>query len=273
MAAFRRRTGVPAMDLVDIGANLTHEAFRDDLEAVLARATDAGVQRIVVTGADETGSREALDLARRHPERLRATAGVHPHAAKDAGPRVLDTLRGLAEHPLVAAIGETGLDFNRDFSPRPIQEQRFAEQLELAERTGRPVFAHQRDAHERFIEILRPIRARLSAIVVHCFTGTEAELEDCLALDCHIGITGWICDERRGHHLREFVDRIPADRLMIETDSPYLLPRDLKPRPRGRRTEPSYLPHILETVARARGDDPAELAAATTATARRFFGF
>lgn len=261
------------MELVDIGANLTHEAFRSDLDAVLERATAAGVHRLVITGADETSSRKALVLARRHPERMRATAGVHPHAAKDAGERSVEILRGLAADPLIAAIGEAGLDFNRDFSPRDVQEHLFVKQLELAVETGLPVFAHERDAHERFAAILREVRSELAGIVVHCFTGTEAELDAYLELDCHIGVTGWICDERRGHHLQGFVGRIPADRLMLETDAPYLMPRDLEPRPRSRRNEPAHLPHILGTVARARGDNPEDLAAATTATARRFFGF
>ena len=261
------------MQLVDIGANLTHEAFHGDLEAVLERAHEAGVERMVITGADEAGSRAALDLARRYSDRFRATAGVHPHVAAEASPKIIDTLRGLAEHPLVVSIGEAGLDFHRDLSPRDAQERLFERQLELAAETGLPVFAHQRDAHDRFMEILRPWRAHLSGIVVHCFTGTEAELDDYLALDCHVGITGWICDERRGHHLREFVHRIPSDRLMVETDAPYLLPRDLDPKPRSRRNEPMYLPHIVETLARARGEDPETCAAATTATARRFFGF
>ena len=261
------------MDLVDIGANLTHEAFHSDLEAVLTRASEVGVQRLVITGADETGSREALDLARRHPERMRATAGVHPHVAASVSPGVVDRLRALTENPLIAAIGEAGLDFNRDFSPRAEQERLFEQQLELAVATGLPVFAHERDAHERFVDILRPYRPELQAIVVHCFTGTEDELAAYLDLDCHIGITGWICDERRGHHLQQFVHRVPTERLMLETDAPYLLPRDLKPKPRSRRNEPCHLPHILGTVARARGDNPADLAAATTATSRRFFGF
>ncbi len=236
------------------------------------RARSAGVGRLMITGADEAGSRQAAELARRDPASLRATAGVHPHAAEHASPAVIDTLRELAADPMVAAIGETGLDFNRDFSPREVQERLFEQQLALAAETGLPVFAHQRDAHERFMSILRPWREHIGLIVVHCFTGTEAELGDYLALDCHIGVTGWICDERRGHHLREFIGQVPLDRLMIETDAPYLLPRDLKPKPRSRRNEPAYLPHIAETVAAARGESVAALAAGTTATAERFFG-
>jgi TatD DNase family protein len=260
------------MDLVDICANLTHDAFDEDRAAVLERAREAGVGRLMITGADEAGSRQALALARHDPASLRATAGIHPHAAEHASAAVIETLRELAADPLVAAIGETGLDYNRDFSPREVQERLFEQQLALAAETGLPVFAHQRDAHERFMAILRPWREHIGRIVVHCFTGTEAELADYLALDCHIGVTGWICDERRGHHLREFIGRVPLERLMIETDAPYLLPRDLKPKPRSRRNEPAHLPHIAETVAAARGEALEALAAGTTATAERFFG-
>jgi TatD DNase family protein len=261
------------MELVDIGSNLTHESFRDDLDDVLQRASDAGVHRIVVTGADEKGSRDALELARRYPARLRATAGVHPHVARNAGSDVIDNLRLLAEQELVVAVGEAGLDFNRDFSPRDIQRELFERQLQLAIELGMPVFAHERDAHGAFVEIVEPLRDRLGPLVVHCFTGTCEELDAYLALDCHIGITGWICDERRGQHMHDFLARIPPDRLMIETDAPYLLPRDLQPKPKSRRNEPANLPHILETLARIRGEAPERLAETTTATARRFFGF
>ena len=261
------------MELVDICVNLTHKSFRDDLDAVLERATTAGVQQMVNTGADEASSVEARALAREHPQRMRATAGVHPHVAARASEAVTDALHALAADPLVTAIGEAGLDFNRDFSPRAEQERVFEQQLEVAVATGLPVFAHERDAHERFVAILRRYRAELTAVVVHCFTGSEEALAAYLDLDCHIGLTGWICDERRGEHLREFIHRIPEDRLMVETDAPYLLPRDLEPRPKSRRNEPMYLPHIVERIAAVRGEDPATLAAATTATARRFFGF
>jgi len=260
------------MELFDIGANLTHESFAGDLDAVLQRADDAGVVRMVVTGADERGSRKALALAERFPGRLYATAGVHPHVASDASDDVIANLRELASHDAVVAVGEAGLDFNRDFSPRDSQRDLFERQLQLAIELGMSVFAHERDAHGAFVEILRPLRDRLGAIVVHCFTGTAEELDAYLDLDCHIGITGWICDERRGHHMHDFVSRVPTDRLMIETDAPYLLPRDLKPRPKSRRNEPSYLPHILETLARIRGEPPERLARATTETANAFFG-
>jgi len=135
------------------------------------------------------------------------------------------------------------------------------------------VFLHQRDAHDAFMAILREYRPGLRAGVAHCFTGTERELRDYLALDLSIGVTGWICDERRGQHLRELVRLIPPERLMIETDAPYLLPRDLNPKPRTRRNEPKYLPHILKTVAACRGEPAPSVAEATTRNALAFFGF
>ncbi len=259
------------MELVDIGANLSHDSFRHDLPQVLERAHAAGVAQMIVTGASEIESQAAHDIAALHPGVLFATAGVHPHLAREWSDDTEAVIRELAQSPVVVAVGEAGLDFNRDFSPRPIQESVFAAQLELAADFGLPVFMHERDAHDRFAAILGEYRARLGPAVIHCFTGGASELERYLEMDLHVGITGWICDERRGTHLREIVPRIPLERLMLETDSPYLLPRDLEPRPKSRRNEPMYLAHILETVAACRGIDPAELADATTRTARAFF--
>ena len=260
------------MQLVDIGANLTHESFHHDRDAVLARARAAGVLQMVVTGASAQGSEDALALALRHPGVLYATAGVHPHHAASYSAETDALLRDLARAPGVVAVGEAGLDYFRDFSPRPAQHFAFEQQLQIAMDTGKPLFAHQRDAHEDFIAIVKPLRHRLGRVVVHCFTGERRELFQCLDLDLDIGITGWICDERRGHHLRELVPRIPADRLMIETDAPYLMPRDLKPMPRHRRNEPGLLPHVARAVAAAAGKSFEQVAAETTRTARAFFG-
>jgi len=259
------------MQLIDIGANLGHGAFDDDREQVVARARDHHVVQFVVTGATLEGSRKALELAHAHPGVMFATAGVHPHHAADYDDATHAALGELLADDAVVAVGECGLDFFRDFSPRDDQEAAFRRQLERACELGSPVFLHQRDAHERFIEILGEYRERLPRAVVHCFTGDRDELRHYLDLDCHVGITGWICDERRGHHLKEFAADIPADRLMIETDAPYLLPRDLDPKPKTRRNEPMHLAHIAETVAAARGETLEQLAASTTATARAFF--
>ncbi|AOU98724.1 hydrolase TatD [Acidihalobacter yilgarnensis] len=260
------------MELIDICFNFAHSGFRADEHAVLKRALEAGVTRLICTGSDLEDSELSVTLADRYPEHLYATVGVHPHRAVTWGDSTAATLRALAnEHPKVRAIGEAGLDFNRDYSPREVQEHVFESQLELAIELGLPAFLHEREAHDRFIAILRHHRDRLSRVVVHCFTGNEDELTAYLDLDLHIGITGWICDERRGHHLREFIRRIPSDRLMIETDAPYLLPRDMRPKPHSRRNEPAYLPHILQAVAEAVGRTPDEVARQSTDTARAFY--
>ncbi|RDS83203.1 TatD family hydrolase [Dyella psychrodurans] len=260
------------MQLVDIGANLTHESFRHDFDAVLDRARAHGVVQMVVTGASHAGSEHALDLARAHPGMLHATAGVHPHHAIDYSDVTDARLRELARAPEVRAVGETGLDYNRNYSPRDVQLRVFERQLQIAVDVGKPLFLHQRDAHHDFVAMLSRYRDKVPAAVVHCFTDTREALRDYLALDCHIGITGWICDERRGTHLREFVREIPANRLMIETDAPYLLPRTVRPQPSHRRNEPMYLKHICEEIARDRGEPVEMTAAHSTATATAFFG-
>jgi len=261
----------PLSGLVDIGANLTHDAFRDDLAQVLERARGAGVESIVVTGTSLEASAQAVRLAEAHSDMLRATAGIHPHHARECDAQSIPGLRALAAHPSVVALGECGLDFNRNYSPHPDQEQWFVAQLELACALDKPLFLHSRDAHPRFAEILRAHRDRLPRAVAHCFTGERDELRAYLDLDLYIGITGWICDERRGLNLRTLVRDIPRERLMLETDAPYLTPRDLRPQPRARRNEPAFLAHILRAVARAREEPVDELAAATGHNAARFF--
>jgi TatD DNase family protein len=259
-------------ELIDIGANLTHDSFAPDLPQVLRRAADAGVQRMIVTGTSVAATRAAVELHASHPGRLFATAGLHPHHAAELSPGVLDELRALANAPGVVAVGECGLDYYRNFSPREAQIAAFRALLEVAVTARKPVFLHQRDAHGDFISILREFRGALIDGVAHCFTGQANELEDCLELNLAIGITGWICDERRGMHLIPLMRSIPADRLMIETDAPYLVPRSLRPQPRGRRNEPAFLTEVAATVARARGESMEHLAASSTAAARSFFG-
>lgn len=259
--------------LVDIGLNLAHDSFDPDRDHVVAAAVAAGVRHMVITGSTLASTRAALDLARAAPERFRATAGIHPHHAHQFHEADVPALRALLCEPEVGAAGECGLDYFRNFSPHADQERVFRRQLELAAELAKPVFLHQREAHDAFVAILREFRPRLPAGVAHCFTGDERELRDYLELDLSIGITGWICDERRGRHLRDLVRLIPGNRLMIETDAPYLLPRDLQPQPRSRRNEPKYLPHILTTVAACRGEPVDAVAAATTRNALRFFGF
>ena len=259
-----------AMQLVDIGANLTHAAFQPDLHQVLERARASGVEAMIVTGTSAEDARQALALADAHPGTLFATAGVHPHHAREFGPGTISVLRELARHPRTVAIGECGLDFNRNYSPHPDQEKCFAAQVELAREIDKPLFLHCRDAFAPFIRILK--EAKPSKAVAHCFTGSREELRQCLDLGLYIGITGWICDERRGRELAEISPEIPAERLLVETDAPYLVPRDLRPPPKARRNEPAFLPHVLRALARARGEAPEELARVTTANAKRLFG-
>jgi TatD DNase family protein len=259
-----------AARLIDIGINLAHDSYDADREAVIARAHAAGVTRLIVTGSTLESSAQALGLARQHAARLFATAGVHPHHASEFSAACVRELEELARQPEVVAVGECGLDYFRNFSPRAAQQQAFHGQLELAARVGKPVFLHQRDAHADFVAILRE-HARAWRGVAHCFTGSESELDGYLDLGLAIGITGWICDERRGAHLAALMPRIPAERLLLETDGPYLLPRDLQPRPASRRNEPAYLPHIAAAVARARGEPLESLACSSTAAARALF--
>lgn len=261
-----------APTLIDIGVNLTHKLFQEDLPEVLARAREAGVRQMILTGATIEGSCQALELAGQHPGSLFCTAGIHPHHATEFRADSLEALRALAADARTVAVGECGLDFYRRFSPREAQEECFRQQLGLAMDLGLPLFLHEREAHESFAAILKDVAADLTAAVVHCFTGSQSALSTYLDLGCFIGITGWICDERRGLALRKLAPSIPLDRLMIETDAPYLLPRNLHPHPQTTRNEPCYLAHIGRTVAAIRGMPYGELAAVTTANARRFFG-
>ena len=263
----------PVAPLCDIGLNLAHDSFDHDREAVIQRAAEVGVTRMVITGSSLASTHAAIALVQRYPSSMRCTAGVHPHHASELDTAQLQAFDALARQPEVVAVGECGLDYFRNFSPREAQLDAFAKQLELAASVGKPVFLHQRDAHDDFLAVLKRHRERLTGGVAHCFTAGMDEARAYLDLGLYIGITGWICDERRGHHLREVVKHIPADRLLIETDAPYLLPRDLRPKPESRRNEPMYLPHVLSAIAEARGEAAETLAEITTSNALRLFSW
>lgn len=260
----------PPSPLVDIGANLTHESFDRDLEDVIARAQTALVKTLIVTGTDLAHAEQAVNLAKQYPG-LYATAGVHPHDASGWSAELALKMKALHALPQVVAVGECGLDFNRNFSTPAEQEHAFEAQLALAVESGLPLFLHERDAGVRMREILTAWRDDITDAVVHCFTADRDTLHGYLDLDMHIGLTGWICDERRGHHLRPLVNDIPLERLMVETDCPYLLPRNLPAKLKGRRHEPALLPWIVKEIAQWRGISEAELGSATTRTAQRFF--
>lgn len=262
------------MQLIDIGVNLTNSSFDDKHQAVLERAYAAGVCQLVLTGTSVEGSEQALEMCRQlddSAQRLFATAGIHPHCASDWTIDSARQLRSLLKEANVVAVGECGLDFNRDFSPRPQQEKVLEEHLALAVELQMPVFLHERDASQRLLEILCDYRDRLPAAVVHCFTGEKKALFNYLDLDLHIGITGWICDERRGTHLHPLVKEIKRGRLMLESDAPYLLPRSLRPKPKNGRNEPAYLTQVLREVALHRGETLEDVAAHTTDCARSFY--
>lgn len=280
--------------LIDIGINLTSDKFRN-VDAVVARAHEAGLTHLILTGTSVRSSRDALKLCQRFSKAatsektpiLRCTIGVHPHDAKtwngETEAAVRDMLQG-DKKQFVVAVGECGLDFNRMFSPRDQQEAAFEAQLRLAAELQLPVFLHQRDAHESFLAILTKHREALKDVplVVHCFTGTLDEVRDYLALgdNVYVGLTGFICDERpgRGAHLNEVAAAIPVDRLLIETDGPYILPRNAPKavqKASGNCCEPWMLVYVLQRLAQHRGistdEGVAELAAQLHANTLRVF--
>lgn len=240
------------MTLCDIGVNLTNNRFNDDWQDVAQQAEQAGVTKLIITGTDIQESRDALVMAEQLPAQCYATVGIHPHYAKDAidesgKANCIDALYALASHPKAVAIGECGLDFNRNFSPPDIQKHLFETQLDIAVATQKPVFLHERDAFETQLSLLNTKRSQLVGGVVHCFTGNLEQLLAYLDLGFYIGITGWLCDPKRGKNLRDAVQHLPLSRLLLETDAPYLTPKTLKAG--SKRNEPSNLPHIISQLA------------------------
>ena len=257
---------------IDIGVNLTGSSFKKDIHRVIERAQQVGVQKLVVTGTDVKHSEQALDLTRLYESVCYSTAGLHPHHASDYSDDLLSELREMLTNQDVVAVGECGLDFNRNFSTRKQQIRAFEAQLEMAIEVQKPVFLHQRNAHEDFVSIIKSCRNDLNQVVAHCFTGSIEEVNDYILLDMHVGVTGWICDERRGLSLQQAVKHVPLDRIMLETDAPYLLPRDLQERPVAKnRNEPCFLPHITSTVAEHMKVDESKLIAAAYKNSYDFF--
>jgi len=259
--------------MIDIGLNLTHASLQHDLDDVLERAKAAGVSGYILTGSSVDNLESTIALAEKL-ENTWCTSGIHPHHASTYDANMDALIRDCVKHPKVKAIGETGLDYNRNFSPRDDQIKSFEYHIEIASDVGLPMFLHERDASEDMTAILKTHRNDLSSAVIHCFTGEKKTLYDYLDLDLHIGITGWICDERRGYHLHEFVKDIPLDRLMIETDAPYLTPRNLpkdEKKRMARRNEPCALPYVLKMIAEHRPEDREVIQAGVIETTNRFF--
>lgn len=256
---------------IDIGINLMHRSFNSDRETVIKESVEAGVYPLIMTGTSVRSSESAARYASGNKKYLYSTAGVHPHDAKSCDDRTIEALRKLSYLSQVVAIGECGLDYDRDFSPRDVQRKWFEAQIQLAREVDMPLFLHERAAFSDFKAILGANKDICPKSVVHCFTGTKQELKAYLDLGCYIGITGWICDERRGTNLRTIVKEIPLEKLMIETDAPFLTPRNLKERPNDNRNSPIYLPHIAADIAKCRGESVEKLTEATTANAKAFF--
>ena len=241
---------------IDIGINLTNKQFAGEYDEVIDRAISAGVEQILLTGTSVRSSKEALALAKEYPETLFATAGIHPHDAKTMNAESIKILTTLLKEKKVVAVGECGLDFDRDFSPRPVQESCFHAQLSLAEEVQKPLFLHERAAFDRFIAILKQ-HSSLPEGVVHCFTGKLKEAKTYLEMGYYIGFTGAITDMRRFAALEEVVRYVPLDRMLIETDAPFMMPKNVPTRQlsyhQQRRNEPAFLPYVAQTIAQYKG--------------------
>lgn len=254
-----------APDLFDTHAHLHFPDFADDLDDVMTRARAAGVGGILTVGTDAATSRAAIEIAEREPD-VWATVGVHPHDAEGADAAVLAEIERLAAATRVVAVGEIGLDFFRDLSPRPAQERALRAQLEIARRVARPVVLHCRDAHEEMLAILAEHRVGEMGGVMHCFSGDVPIARRCLDLGLVLSLAGPVTYPK-ARALPEVARFVPGDRLVVETDCPYLPPQPF----RGRRNEPAHVAITAARVAELRGEPVDTLAARLTATARRLF--
>jgi TatD DNase family protein len=266
--------------MIDIGVNLLHPQFAEDRDAVIARAAACGVEQMLITATDINSTRAAIQFC--ESNQLFCTAGIHPHDAATADADFASTLAELASHPAVRAIGETGLDFNRNYSPPTDQRRVFETQIELAKRLHKPLFVHDRDSDGEVFELLSRADAGSAGVVIHCFTGNRQDLQRYLEAGFYIGITGWVCDQRRGRELQALLPEIPLDRLLLETDAPFLIPPRIPPavidwpsegvsRKHKRRNEPALLPVVAEAVANLLKISRTELSTRTTTNARLLF--
>lgn len=253
----------------DAGVNLTNTRLLKDLDGVMSRAAEAGVTQQLVIATNEQESHAAVQLCQRYPEQLVTTVGIHPHDAASVSADYLDRLTELAQHPSVVAIGECGLDFNRNFSPPEQQIKVFSEQIQLANKLGLPLYLHERDARQQQIELLNKWCSTDTACITHCFTGGPDDAQAYIARGHWFGITGWLCDERRNQALLAALPSLPKEQLLLETDAPFLLPRSVRPRPKY--NEPQWLPAIGYALAQQLNIAATEVAALTRDNARRIF--
>ena len=236
-------------EIADIACNFTSDKFDNDLDEIIGRAIANHITKFGLICSRLRDIDKLLKIYNRYSKDMFFTIGVHPHHANEINAEYLEKIKEAVHVNNPNAIGETGLDFFRNLSTYEEQIFAFEEQIKIAIDTNKPLFLHQRDSHEDFIKILRKYSSDIDKAVVHCFTGTQKQLDDYLELDCYIGVTGWICDEKRNVELRKAIKKIPLEKLMIETDCPYLIPKNLVEKPKNNRNEPTNLNHIINEIA------------------------
>ena len=256
---------------IDIACNFTHESFKHNLDEVINNAEQEGVEKFVLLCASLADIDPIKVIQNNTPEKFFISAGIHPHHATEILEINYDALLNKLKSISPNAIGETGLDYFRNISPPDIQKKSFGMHIEIAKELSLPLYLHQRDAHGDFIRIIKENISNFPKFVVHCFTGTQAELDEYLELGAYIGLTGWICDAKRNIDLRKSIKNIPIEKMMIETDSPYLIPKNLMVKPNKNINEPKYLPHIANEICELTGYDLEELKSATSNNAIEFF--
>jgi TatD DNase family protein len=258
-------------EIADIACNFTSERFDNDLDEVINQAIVNNITKFGLICSRLSDIDKLLEIYNRYSKDMFFTIGVHPHHANEINEEYLKKLKEVINNNNPHAIGETGLDFFRNLSTYEEQIYAFEEQIKIAIDTNKPLFLHQRDSHDDFIKILRKYSSDINKSVVHCFTGTKEQLNDYLELDCYIGVTGWICDAKRNVELRKTIKNIPLERLMIETDCPYLIPKNLDEKPKNNRNEPTYLNHIANEVAALMKKDINDIREKTYKTSLSFF--
>ena len=258
-------------EIADIACNFTSDRFDNDLDEVIERAIANKITKFGLICSQLSDIDKLLEIYSRYSKNMFFTIGVHPHHANEVNEEYLEKLKEIINKNNPHAIGETGLDFFRNLSTYEQQMFAFEEQIKIAIKKNKPLFLHQRDSHDDFIKILRKYSSDISKAVVHCFTGTQEQLDDYLELDCYIGVTGWICDEKRNIELRKTIKNIPLERLMIETDCPYLIPKDLPNKPKNNRNEPGNLSHIAKVIALLMDVDELKLREQTFHNSKSFF--
>ena len=258
-------------EIADIACNFTSDRFDNDLDEVIDRAVANDITKFGLICSRLSDLDKLLKIYKRYSKEMFFTIGVHPHHANEINTEYLKKLKEAISINNPHAIGETGLDFFRNLSTYEEQILAFEEQIKIAIDTCKPLFLHQRDSHDDFIKILRKYSSDINKAVVHCFTGTQEQLDDYLELDCYIGVTGWICDAKRNVELRKTIKNIPLEKLMIETDCPYLIPKNLQNKPNNNRNEPVNLNHIAKVIAILMDVDELKLRQQTFQNSKRFF--